>query len=103
MTSQPSKNKIKEFVTKNSTTTLLVTEASVKENHVVCISVDKGNKAGNKNLAKFICWYDRENKKVKTFLIDTDCSDDDTDKIADAITHSIRRLFEDLPEIKVTG
>jgi hypothetical protein len=56
--------------------------------------VDKGNKKGNKNLATFVCWYDVDEKKVKTYLIDTDCADESTKKICDAIHHSLTLFFD---------
>ena len=57
------------------------------------MSTDKGNKKGNKNLAKFICWYDVEEKQVKTFLLDVDCTDESTEEIVQALTHSLKRVF----------
>ena len=101
--SQPNKNIVQKFVTTNAVNTCLLTESSIKKNPNVYISADKGNKKGNKNLAKFICWYDNELKKVKTFLMDTDCSDENTSDVADAIEHSTKRLFSDLPDIKLRG
>ena len=42
-----------------------------------------------------MCWYATEEKEVKYFLLDVDYTDDHTDSIADALTHSLQIL---LPE-----
>ena len=58
----------------------------------------KIKKIGNKNLAKFICWYDIYDHGVKTFLLDVDYTDEDTDEIVGALEHSLRQLFPtDIP------
>ena len=66
------------------------------------ISCDKGNTDGNKNLAKYLCWYYKEEKRVKTFLLDVDCTDKDTNDIVKAIQHSLARMFND-STIKIFG
>ena len=63
----------------------------------------KVTKKGNKNLAKFVCWYDIDEKQVKFFLLDIDCTDEHTNNIADALTHSLQRLLPDLNDISVRG
>ena len=55
--SQPNRNKIHDFVTENAISTVLLTEDSISKNPHVFISADKGNKKGNKNLAKYICRF----------------------------------------------
>ena len=57
------------------------------------MSCDKGNKIGNKNLAKYISWYDVEEQKVRTLLLDVDCSDDDTKDVVDAVCHSLKNIL----------
>ena len=104
--SQPSDKSIQRFVENNALNTFLLTKESIKANPniyiYIYISVDKGNKKGNKNLAKFVSWFDKTEKRVKIFLLDVDCTDETTDNIADAIEHSITRF---LPErnMKILG
>ena len=67
---------------------------SINANSNVYLSCDKkGNKKGNKNLAKFFCWYNVMKMKVLTFLLDVDCVDEHTDDIFQGIHHSIKRFF----------
>lgn len=71
------------------------------------LSCDKGNKKGNKNLAKFFCWYDKIQTQVCTYLLDVNCVDEDTSDIFPGIKHSIERFFSTLdhpiPDIKLRG
>mgnify|MGYP003321216558 FL=1 len=90
--SQPSGQSIQRFVEQNAANTLLLIQESLKNVSSIFISADKGNKKGNKNLAKFVCWYSIIEKCVKVFLLDVDCTDEATNEIADALEHSIRRL-----------
>ena len=90
--SQPSGNSIQRFVEQNALNTLLLTQESIKDNTNVYVSADKGNKKGNKNLAKFVCWFDKKENQVKIFLLDVDCTDEATKNIADALEHSMRRI-----------
>ena len=77
---------------------VLLTQNSICENQHVFISAKKGNTKGNKNLAKFIYWHDIDGYEVKTFFLDVDCTDEDTNEIAGTLEHSIRRLFPtDIP------
>ena len=55
----------------------------------MCVSSDKENKKGNKNVANFICWFDREKGEIKKFLINVDCADEDTSDIMDTVYHSL--------------
>lgn len=91
--SQPSHNYIKALVEKNAVDNILLAKDSIGPNPCLYISIDKGNKKGNKNLAKYICWYCKKEKKVKTFLLDVDCTDEKTDEIVEALTHSLDRMF----------
>ena len=63
--SLPSHNHIKNLVEQAAIDTMLLTRDSVGPNPCLYVSIDKGNKKGNKNLAKFICWYDKKEKEVK--------------------------------------
>ena len=42
----------------------MLTQISVNQNPIVYITCDKGNKKGNTNLAKYLCWYDKDEKCV---------------------------------------
>ena len=70
---------------------------------IIFVSSDKGIEKGNKNLARFIYWYNRNSCKVKIFLLDVDCTDEDTSDIAAEILHSLKRVFPDGHEIKLDG
>ena len=92
--SLPSHNKIKTLVEQAAIDTMLLTRDSIGPNPSLYVSIDKGNKKGNKNLAKFICWYDKKDKEVKTFLLNVYFTDKKTEDIVDALTHSLRRRFQ---------
>ena len=55
--SQPSRNTIQQLVEQNAVDTILLTQESTRKNPFIYVSSDKGNKKGNKNLAKYVCWY----------------------------------------------
>ena len=101
--SQPSRNTIQQLVEQNKVDTILLTQESIRKNPFIYVSSDKGNKKGNKNLAKYICWYDVDTKQVKTFLLDVCCIDENTDKIANAMAHSLKRIFPDNVQVKIYG
>ena len=101
--SQPSDKKIQKCVEQNAVNTMIRTRDSIRRNPNIYVSADKGNKKGNKNLAKFVCWYDTEDNEVKIFLLDVDCTDEHTDDIADALTHSLQRLLPINLQIKIRG
>ena len=65
--SLPSGPRIARMVIQNAANTIMLTKESIQHNPVVFISCDKGNKKGNKNLAKYLCWYCVKEKKVKHF------------------------------------
>ena len=65
---------IQNMVCQNAVFTILLTQESLRPNHWVYVSTDKGNKKRNKNLAKCICRYDVEDKQGKTFFLDVDCT-----------------------------
>ena len=74
----PGKEKINELLTERAIDSILEVQESICHNHYVYISADKGNKAGNKNLAKYIYWYNIKFKRVMIFLLDVDCTNKDT-------------------------
>lgn len=88
----PSRNKIEALVTSNAIDTVMLTKHSLKDSSIY-LSCDKGNKHGNKNLAKYICWFDSKEGKVKTFLLDVDCTEESTEAVVDALNHSLKKIF----------
>lgn len=103
VTSLPSNMTIKKMVEDNAVDNILLTQDSIRKNRFIYICCDKGNKKGNKNLPKFICWYDYDDKKVKVFMIDCDCTDESTEDVALALKHSLERVFPDGVEVKLVG
>ena len=103
VTSQPSREKLLQLVGETAIDNILLTQKSILNNPILYFSVDKGNKKGNKNLAKYICWYDKKKDAVTIFLVDVNCSDESTDEVADATIHSLRRLFSDGENIRLHG
>ena len=93
ISSLPSPQKIQSLVTEHAVDTALLTLRSINSNPNVYLALDKGNKKGNKNLAKFFCWYDTEKDKVQTYLLDVDCVDEDTTDTFKGLEHSIKRFF----------
>jgi len=91
--SLPSNKTIERAVEDNAVSNILLTQDAIRKNLFVYICADKGNKKGNKNLSKFICWYDQSEKKVRTFLIDCDCTNESTIDVTAALNHSLRRVF----------
>ena len=91
--SLPSRDKIRKCIIENTIYTILLTQDSLKQNCHVYFSSDKGNKKGNKSLAKFICWYNIVTKELKQFLLDVDCTDESTEDILDAMMYSLKRIF----------
>ena len=80
--------------------TVLLTQNSIRKNQHVFILADKGNKKGNKNLVKCICWYDIDDCKVNTFLLDVNYTDEDIEEITGALEQSLRRLFPtNIPDV----
>ena len=82
---------------------MLLTQDRVQRNSHVYFSSNKGNKKGNKNLAKFICWYDVQEKQIKKFLLDVDCIDESTEEIMDTIMYFLKRTFPPGVEIILRG
>ena len=63
----PSPQTLRHVITETAVDTVLLTQQSLQTNPCVYLSCDKGNKQGNKNLAKVISWYD---KKKSTYIFD---------------------------------
>ena len=82
---------------------MLLAQDSVQRNSQVYFSSNKGNKKGSKNRAKFICWYNVQEKQIKMFLLDVYCIDKNIEEIMDAIMHSLKRTFPPGVEIILCG
>ena len=46
-----------------------------------------------KNLGKYVRWCCKVDRRVKTYLLDVDYTDENTVEIANAMQHSLARLF----------
>ena len=88
--SLPSNKTIERAIKDNAVLNILLTQDVIRNNSFVYICADKGNKKGNKNLSKFICWYNQSEEKVRTFLIDCDCTHESMADVAAALNHSRR-------------
>ena len=99
--SLPGRIAIGDFVVNNAADTIVMMRSAIKSGTRVYLSCDKGNKKGNKNLAKYVSWYCTDTKRVKTYLLDVNCTDENTDDIAKAIKHSLEQTFgkDNLPTI----
>ena len=91
----PSHTHIKKMVENNVVSSVMLTREAIRKKKYIYICADKGNKKGNKNLPKFICWYDLDDEKVKTSMIDCNCTDESIKDIPRALRHSIARIFPD--------
>ena len=103
LNSQPSRDTIQRLVEQNVVDTILLTQESIRKIPYIYISFDKGNKKGNKNLTRYICWYDVDTKQVKTFLLDVCCTDESTDDIANTMARSLKRIFSDGIAVRIYG
>ena len=66
--SLPGNDTIANMVVQNAADSIILTKESIQMNPMVYISCDKGNKKGNKNLAKYLCWYCVKENKVKKII-----------------------------------
>ena len=60
---------IQNMVCQNAVDTILLTQESLRPNHWVYVSIDKGNKKRNKNLSKYIFRYSYIKVAVKAIKI----------------------------------
>ena len=51
------------------------------------------------NLEKYIGWWDDKKKRVRKYLLDVDCADEDSVDNALAIKHALQRVWP--PELPV--
>ena len=61
---------IGDMVIQNAADTVILTKVRIQMKPFVFISCDKGNKKGNTHLAKYICWYYKQDKRVNMYLLD---------------------------------
>ena len=57
--SLPSPQTIQNLITDIAVDSVMLTQQSLRHNPIVYLTCDKGDKKGNKNLAKLLCWYVR--------------------------------------------
>jgi hypothetical protein len=58
----------------------------------VFLSCDKGNKKGLSHFVKILSWWEKSQRKVKTFVLDIDASEGTSEGCAEAIKHSMMKL-----------
>ena len=81
------------MVVKNAFDTIFITKDSIQNNPFVYILDDTGNKKGNKNLVKYLCWYYLKDPRVKTYMLDVDFSNKKSEDVAIAIKHGLLQVF----------
>ena len=89
----PQRDKLQNLVTERACDSLMLVQESIRKNPYLYLCIHKGNKNGNKNLAKYIAWYDVDWKRVRTYLLDVDCTDKKTKDSAEAVLHSLKKVF----------
>jgi hypothetical protein len=50
-------------------------------------------KVANAHFVKILAWYSRKERRVKTFMLDSEDSDGHSNECADAIRHSLSKFF----------
>ena len=60
----PSNKTIESIVTERAVDSIILVRESIRKNKHMYLFADKGNKAGNSNLAKYVGWYDDNTKRV---------------------------------------
>ena len=89
----PGRDSISNIVIQNTVVTVMLTRENIKQHPIVFFSYNNGNSKGNKNLAKYVYWYCKLDRRVKIYLLDVDCTDKNTGEITDIMRHSLTRLF----------
>jgi hypothetical protein len=84
-----------EFVADAATdSTFLAAEEILEEGSKVFLICDKGAlKVANAHSVKILAWYSRKEGSVKTFMLDSEALDGHINECADAIRHSLSKLF----------
>ena len=95
----PGKDSMKDFVTERAVDSIVLVREAIRQNPYCFLFTDKGNKHGNKNLAKYIAWYDEKAKRVRKYLLDVDCTDEDSPDTAAALYHALKRIWP--PELPI--
>ena len=88
----PNKDKMSYFMTERAVDSIVLLKEALRKNYHVYIFADKGNKNGNKNLAKYLAWCDKEQERVRKYLIDVDFTNKDSSKNVLAIQYAIKRV-----------
>ena len=93
--STPSASKLLEFVADAATdSTFLAAEEILEEGSEMFLICDKGAlKVANAHSVKILAWYSRKAGRVKTFMLDSEDLDGHSNECADAIRHSLSKLF----------
>ena len=50
-----------------------------------------------------IYWYNEDEKKVKTFMADYDCTDESIEDVAAALKHSLEMIFPAGVDVEIVG
>jgi hypothetical protein len=66
----------------------------------VYLTSDKGNKKGLGHFVKILSWWDNKLERVQMFTLDIDASEGTSSGCADAVEHSMKKLFS---AIKLSG
>ena len=95
----PSKDKVDDLVTERAVDSILLLREAIRKNPFVYLFCDKDNKAGNKHLAKYIAWYDEDDKQIRKYLLDVNCTDKDLTNNALAMKYALERVWP--PELSI--
>jgi hypothetical protein len=93
--SVPSASTLSEFVADAATDSKFVAaEEILEEGAKVFLICDKGAlKTANAHFVKILAWYSSKEQRVKMFLLDTEDTDGHSNECADAIKHSLLKIF----------
>ena len=89
MNTCPSYNKVQNLLADYTVNIMLLTQHIITNNSCIYIYTDKINKKRNINLVKYIHWYDTFDKKSKSFLLDVDFTNEDTEEIVHTLLNSL--------------
>ena len=88
-----SKDVVKDLINEQAVDSVLLLRKSISRNPHVYLFCDKGNKQGNKNLAKYLAWYNIYKKQARKYLLDVNCTDKNASENVAAIHHSIKKIW----------
>ena len=89
----PQQDMMQNLVTERTCGSLLLVQERIQKSPYVYLCIDKGNKNGSKNLENYIAWYNVDWKRVQTYLLDVDCTDEKLKDSAEAVLHSLKKVF----------